>query len=186
MHFKTESTRLFFPGAVTRIAVRKRCICQAFRSLRDAHFVRLCQNVSTPDFPLTAYEREDQYKLYISDIGLLTAMYGFEMKKAVIDDTLKGNTKGGLYENLICDMLTKRGYRLCYYRTDNGSVEIEFLITKETNVVPIEVKAGNGSTVSLNHLLENNSIPFGYKLISGNIGTNGKKIVLPLYMTMFI
>ena len=186
MYFKTESKKLFFSVAVTRTAVRKRCVCQAFKSLRDAHFVRLCHNVSTPDFPLTAYEREDQYKLYISDIGLLTAMYGFEMKKAVIDDTLKGNTKGGLYENLICDMLTKRGYRLCYYRTDNGSVEIEFLITKDAQVIPVEVKAGNGSTVSLNHLLENNSIPFGYKLISGNIGINGKKIVLPLYMTMFI
>lgn len=124
--------------------------------------------------------------MYISDIGLLVALYGFDMKKAVIDDTLKGNAKGGIYENLIADMLVKRGYRLSYYRTDNGGLEIEFMISIDANVIPIEVKASNGSTVSLNELLKRADIPYGYKLISGNVGVNGKKIVLPLYMAMFI
>ena len=154
--------------------------------LRDASLVRICCNVSTPDFPLTAYEKENQYKLYTSDIGLLTAMYGFDMKKAVIDNTLKGNVKGGIYENLILDMMSKRGYKLNYYRTDNGSIEVEFLMTKDAQVIPIEVKAGNGSTISLNTLLAKDDIPCGYKLISGNVGVNDKKIVLPLYMAMFI
>ena len=154
--------------------------------LRDASLVRMCYNVSAPDFPLTAYEKENQYKLYTSDIGLLVAMFEFDMKKAVIDNTLKGNVKGGIYENLVIDILSKRGYKLCYYRTDNGSVEIEFLMTKDAQVIPIEVKAGNGSTISLNRLLEKEDIPFGYKLISGNVGVTDKKIVLPLYMAMFI
>ena len=154
--------------------------------LRDASLVRICCNVSTPDFPLTAYEKENQYKLYTSDIGLLTAMYGFDMKKAVIDNTLKGNVKGGIYENLILDMMSKRGYKLNYYRTDNGSIEVEFLMTKDAQVIPVEVKAGNGSTISLNTLLAKDDIPYGYKLISGNVGVNDKKIVLPLYMAMFI
>lgn len=154
--------------------------------LRDASLVRMCYNVAAPDFPLTAYEKDNQYKLYTSDIGLLVAMYGFDMKKAVIDNTLKGNVKGGIYENLILDMMSKRCYKLNYYRTDNGSTEIEFLMTKDAQVIPIEVKAGNGSTISLNTLLEKEDIPYGYKLISGNVGVNGKKIVLPLYMAMFI
>lgn len=154
--------------------------------LRDANFVRLCYNVSTPEFPIAAYEKEGQYKMYISDIGLLVALYGFDIKKTIIDDTLKGNAKGGIYENLIADMLVKRGYRLNYYRTDNGAVEIEFLISIDANVIPIEVKAGNGATVSLNELLKRADIPYGYKLISGNVGINGKKIVLPLYMAMFL
>lgn len=154
--------------------------------LRDASLVRLCYNVSAPDFPLNAYEKDNQYKLYLSDIGLLTAMYGFDMKKAVIDNTLKGNVKGGIYENLVYDILSKRGYRLCYYRTDNGSEELEFLLSKNAEIIPVEVKAGNGSSVSLNKLLEKDDIPYGYKLISGNVGVNEKKIVLPVYMAMFI
>lgn len=108
------------------------------------------------------------------------------MKKAIIDDTLVGNAKGGIYENLIADMLTKRGYKLNYYRTENGSIEIEFLISKEAKIVPIEIKANNGSTISLNEMLKKTTVSYGYKLISGNIGVNDKKIVMPLYIAMFL
>lgn len=146
----------------------------------------LCHNVSTPSFPLSAYEKEEQYKLYLSDIGLLVSLYGFDMKKAIIDDTLSGNAKGGIYENLIADMLRKKGYPLYYYRTENGSMEVEFLLSKDASVVPVEVKAGNGSTASLNSLLKREEIPYGYKLIAGNAGVNDKKTVLPLYMAMFL
>lgn len=154
--------------------------------LRDSNLAQLCYNVSTTMFPLNAYEKQDQYKLYLSDIGLLVAMYGFDMKKAIIEDSLTGPVKGGIYENLIADMLVKRGYGLNYYRSQNGSVEIEFLVTKDAQIIPIEVKASNGSTRSLNEMLEKDEIPYGYKLISGNVGVNDKKIMLPLYMAMFL
>jgi hypothetical protein len=39
--------------------------------------------------------------IYMTDTGLLTAMYGYDMKAAIIQDTLKGPAKGGIYENLI-------------------------------------------------------------------------------------
>ena len=108
------------------------------------------------------------------------------MKKAIIDDTLGGNAKGGIYENLVADILAKSGHKLNYYCTDNGSIEVEFLISDKSQIVPIEVKSSNGSTHSLNELLKRKDIPYGYKLISGNIGVNDKKIVMPLYMAMFI
>lgn len=154
--------------------------------LRDANLVRYCYNVSIPSFPLSAYEREDQYKVYLNDVGLLTAMYGFDMKKAIIDDTLTGSAKGGIYENLIADVFVKKGYRLHYYKAKDNTQEVEFLLTKEAKVVPVEVKAGNGSSISLNELLKRPEIEYGYKLISGSVGVSGKKIVLPLYMAMFL
>ncbi len=126
------------------------------------------------------------YKLYLADIGLLIAMYGYDMKKAIIDDTLTGAAKGGIYENLIADMLVKRGHKLNYFRSQNGETEIEFLITKEAQIIPVEVKANRGATISLNRILEQAQIPYGYKLISGNVGVNDKKIVMPLYMAMFL
>ncbi len=154
--------------------------------LRDSNLAYLCYNVTTPIFPLNAYEKEEQYKLYLADIGLLVAMYGFEMKKAIIDDSLTGPAKGGIYENLIADMLIKRGYTLHYFRSQNGSVEIEFLITKDAQVIPIEVKANKGSTISLNEMLAREDVPYVYKLSAGNVGVNEKKIVMPLYMAMFL
>ncbi len=170
--------------------VEKKATARKFENsiewLRDSNMIRLCYNVSQVAFPLIAYEKEEQYKAYLSDIGLLVAMYGFEMKKAIIDDTLAGSAKGGIYENLIADMLTKRGYRLNYYRNTNGTVELEFLISREAAVLPIEVKANNGPTRSLDTLLELEAIPYGYKFTSTNVGTVEKKITMPLYMAMFL
>ena len=57
---------------------------------------------------------------------------------------------------------------------------------KKGKVVPVEVKASNASTASLNGLLERDDIEFGYKFTSGNVGGTGKKITLPHYMMMFI
>ena len=152
--------------------------------LRDAGLVWLCKNVLTPQFPLKAYENDSHYKMYISDLGLLIAMYGFEMKQAIINDTLSGPIKGGIYENLIADMLIKRQYSLNHYQ--NNNLEIEFLIEKSAHVVPIEVKAGNNRSKSMDVLLNKEDIQYGYKFINGNIGIKDKKITLPLYMAMFI
>ena len=154
--------------------------------LRGSNLVNLCYNVSTLSFPLNAYEKLDMYKIYLNDIGLLIAMYGFEMKKAIVDDTLEGPIKGGIYENLLSCMLIQLGYKLYYFRNDNGSTEIEFLISKETKIIPIEVKTKKGRTLSLDKILSLNEIPYGYKFSANNIGIIDKKITMPVYMAMFL
>lgn len=63
---------------------------------------------------------------------------------------------------------------------------MEFLVEAAEGVVPVEVKAQVGATRSLDKLLEDGSIPYGYKLSGGNVGVVGKKITLPHYMAMFI
>ena len=61
-----------------------------------------------------------------------------------------------------------------------------FALERNGGIVPVEVKASNGSTISLNELLEKPQVPYGYKLVDGNLGVMGKKITLPHYMAMFI
>lgn len=154
--------------------------------LLDANIIQRIYNVSTPLMPLKAYERDDQYKVYMNDIGLLVAMYGFEMKAPILENSLKGPAKGGIYENLVADIMAKRGYKLNYYKTENGSQEIEFLIITNDGVIPIEVKAGNGASVSLNTFITEFAPNVAYKLITGNLGVADNKTTLPLYMAMFI
>ena len=155
--------------------------------LRDAGLIKFCYNVSTPIFPLASYEKNDQFKIYLSDIGLLSAMYGFEMKRAILNNTLVGPAKGGLYENLIADIIFKKRRPLYYYKNDSSSQEIEFLINDGAAVVPIEVKSGKGKTHSLDSFLEQFKPPYGYKFALGNVGVaDNKKITLPQYMAMFI
>ncbi len=154
--------------------------------LLGASLIKSCCNVSTPMFPLVAYEKPEQFKIYMHDIGLLTSMFGHETQQAILKGNLVGPAKGGIYENLIFDMLIKRGYKLYYYKTDNSTQEIEFLITKEQSIIPVEVKSKNGATISLNNFLAEYRPPFAYKLISGNVGVADCKVTLPLYMAMFI
>ena len=154
--------------------------------LRDANLIAFCHNVSTVEFPLAAYAKEDQFRIYVTDIGLLVAMYGFEMKRAIIDDTLAGPAKGGIYENLMADFLLKKGLPLYYYCKENNSVEVEFLIERDAKPVPIEVKAKRGTTTSLNIVLNKPNIEIGYKFGSGNVGVEGKKTTLPLFMAIFV
>lgn len=97
-----------------------------------------------------------------------------------------GNAKGGIYENLISEMLIKLGYTLHYYKTENSSMEIEFIIEKNGTIIPVEVKAGNADTPSLNSFLEKFHSIYAIKLIDGNLGTSENKLVLPHFMAMFL
>ncbi|MCL2102223.1 MAG: ATP-binding protein [Fibromonadales bacterium] len=154
--------------------------------LRDAGLIKFCENVSLPAFPLNAYSKENWFKIYLMDIGMLTAMYGFEMKQAIMENTLSGYAKGGIYENLIADILSKKNIPLYFYKPENNAQEIEFLLTQKTNIIPIEVKSGNNATVSLNKFIEEFSPPQAIKFVTGNLGTAENKVTLPLYMAMFL
>ena len=153
--------------------------------LKDSEIVNACYNVREPYLPLMANAKDDQFKLYINDTGLLCCMYGFETKLAVLNGTLKGNARGGIYENIISECLIKRGYTLYYFRPDNEH-EIEFLIEKNGEVLPVEVKAGNNPTPSLNSFVEDFSPSAAYKFIGGKNGKSDNKITLPHYFVMFI
>lgn len=154
--------------------------------LVDAGMIKMCINVSTPKFPLIAYEKPEQFKVYSTDIGLLTSLYGYDTQVALVKDTLTGPAKGGIYENLIFDMLIKRGFSLNYYKNDSNSQEVEFIFAKDGKVIPIEVKSKRGATLSLNNFISEYKPPYAYKLISGNVGVSDTKITLPLYMAIFI
>ena len=142
--------------------------------LKDSEIVNACYNIHEPYLPLMANANEDQFKLYINDTGLLCCMYGFETKLAILNDTIRGNARGGIYENIISECLIKRGYTIYYYKPDNEH-EIEFLIEKNGEVVPVEVKAGNTATVSLNNFINDFSPSVAYKLIGGRNGKVGEK-----------
>ena len=154
--------------------------------LRDAGLIKLCDNVTAPLFPLPAYGRTGYFKVYLTDVGILSAMYGVEMKSRLLWNTLEGSAKGGIYENIVADFLLKKGIPLKYYRPMDGVQEIEFLLTREEGIVPLEVKAGNGRTISLNNYIERFDPPYALKLVAGNVGMSGKKLTLPLYMAMFL
>lgn len=152
--------------------------------LKDAWLASLAECVNETRPGLSAYVREDWFKLYLSDVGLLSSVYGMLVKKEILDGTLAGNVKGGVYENFVASVLQRTGFPLRYYRND--SEEVEFMVETDDGVVPVEVKATAGRSQSLDRLVSRPSVRFGIKLAGGNVGVTGKKITLPHYMAMFL
>lgn len=153
--------------------------------LRDANMAYICYNVTIPTLSLNAYEKKNEFKLYIADTGLLLDLFGLATKQALIKGTLKGFAKGGIYENFVTETLIKNGYTLHYYKKWDSS-ELEFIIEKDGDVIPIEVKVGNASTKSLNSFMEEFSPSVAIKLIGGNLGAASKKFTIPHFLAMFI
>ena len=93
-----------------------------------------------------------------------------------------GSIKGGIYESLITDILIKKNIDFYYFKNSNSTKEIEFLIENNEGVIPIEVKASNNKSISLDNYIIKYNPKISYKLINGNIGYKDNKIILPLYM----
>ncbi len=156
--------------------------------LLRADIIHMCRLVTDIRYDLDDYSRDDFFRAYTTDMSLLISMKDFALKQFIVENTLSGNTKGGLYECAVADTLYKKGYALYFYKNGTTKKEIDFLIQKEGQVIPIEVKSGNTRATSLNQILQNNKdISIAYKFIDGNIGIaeNGV-ITLPLYMAMFL
>lgn len=97
--------------------------------------------------------------------------------------------KGTIYENIISDMLVKKGYDLFFYKSEKGNIEMDFFIRDRNSLIPVEVKANDNSTISLNYLIESNKykdIKYGKKLCNKNIGFNGKFYTFLYFMTFLL
>lgn len=156
--------------------------------LLRADMVHLCKVVTDVRYDLDDYARNDFFRVYTTDLSLLIAMKDFSIKQHIVENTLAGNTKGGLYECAIADALHKKGYSLYFYKNETTKRELDFIFQKDGKVVPVEVKSGNSKAISLSAIMQKEKdIPYAYKFIDGNIGTSEDRIItLPLYMASFI
>lgn len=114
----------------------------AIQWLTDSGLVHKVNRVTEPKLPLSAYKNFSIYKLFIVDIGLLCAMSELDAKTILDENNLFVEFKGALTEQyvlqqLICDT----NYTPYYFGTDKATFEQDFLIQKENEIIPIEVKA---------------------------------------------
>jgi len=130
-----------------------------------------------------------KYKIYFKDTGLLVASLDDETQEDLRVNKNLGVYKGALYENFVGDCLVKEGYSLYYYKRNNSTLEEDFFVRTKQSLVPIEVKATNGTSKSLITLIDSekyNDIKFGIKLSNQNIGYNGKIYTFPYFCTFLL
>lgn len=156
--------------------------------LTRADMAATSANVSTVAYDLTDYEMDGNFRLYCTDVSLLLAMRDLSLKQVIVEGTLAGNTKGGLFESFIADALLKSGHTLHFYRNETTKREVDFLIQAGGSVVPVEVKAGRAAANSLKALMRTDQgIRLAYKVADSNVGIDEDGVVtVPHYMAMYL
>lgn len=176
---------------ITKIArnARNRDYMGCVEWLADAGVVNVCYCLNQPELPLKGNYDPKMYKIYFKDIGLLIASLDEEAQEDLRANKNFGTYKGAIYENIVGDMLVKQGYRLFYYHSDRPALEMDFFIRDADSLIPVEVKANDGATASLNRLLNDdkyNDVKYGIKLGYRNIGFNGKFYTFPYFLTFLL
>lgn len=156
--------------------------------LLRADMIHLSKLVTDIKYDLEDYAREDFFRAYTTDLSMLMAMKDFSIKQRIVENTLEGNTKGGIFECAVADALYKKGYPLYFYKNETTKREIDCIIQRDGRVIPIEIKSGNTRANSLKAVMRNDSeMTFAIKFADSNIGDSEEGILtLPLYMVAFL
>lgn len=156
--------------------------------LRDAGIINFCFNLSEPAIPLVSNIRQNCFKIYMRDTGLLISMFESGVQKAIMNDELYIN-QGAILENICCEELKTRYDKVMYFER-KSSLEIDFILNLDGEATAVEVKSGNNKQAkSLNSILENYRTVTRYIKLEKdcNIYVDENKIEhYPLFMIMFL
>lgn len=157
--------------------------------LNNAGIVNICYCMQQLGLPLKGNYNPDNFKLYFRDTSLLIASLDDEAQNDLRQNKNFNTYKGAIYENIVADMLVKDGYNLYFYKNEKSTLEMDFFVRDTGTLVPLEVKASDGATASLNNLIEKekySEIKYGIKLGYKNIGFNGKFYTFPYFLTFLL
>lgn len=136
--------------------------------------------------PLENYRDIDAFKIYVSDVGLLCAKKDLMPSDILYMSDELNDFKGGMAENYVFTQLKMNEYRTYYWESDRGA-EIDFVIQRDGNIIPIEVKsADNTRAKSLNVYMQAFEPKYAIKITGKNFGYQDGKKQVPLYATFCI
>ena len=157
--------------------------------LVDAGIVNQCHCLRHVELPLTGNSHDERYKLYMADTGLLISMLDKEACEDVRVNRNLGIYKGGLYENIVAEALTKSGRSLYYWKRDSSPLEMDFFVRDASSIIPLEVKGGNDTAQSLRELINSPKYPgitWGIKLADANIGYENNILTMPWFCAFLL
>lgn len=157
--------------------------------LIDSGIILQCNCLQFPELPLKGNIEESKYKLYYSDTGLLISCLDEETQDDLRANKNLGVYKGALYENFVAEAFKKQGLGLFYYKKENSTLEEDFFVRTQNELVPVEVKSNNNGSKSLITLLKNEiyeDIKFGIKLGDFNIGNSNKIYTFPYFCAFML
>jgi len=145
-------------------------------------------NVDEPTYPLKLSMQRNLFKLFLNDVGLLASQYSDGLQLKLLRGELNLNY-GGIFENFVAQELTAHGFSLAYFNSKKLG-ELDFVITADEKILPIEVKSGKDYRRhnAIEHVM---GIPVfgiqkGIVFCNDNVLVEGPLIYMPIYMVMFL
>jgi predicted AAA+ superfamily ATPase len=170
----------------------------SFLWLKNAGVALPTYNVEEPVVPLKLSRSRNLFKLFQSDIGLLACQYaeGFQLRiirsaegrlQGRKDE--KGINFGSIFENMVAQELQAHGFELYYFNSKKQG-ELDFIIEKDGQALPIEVKSGKDYQRhnALSNVMGNAdyAIPRAIVFCNDNVSMSGNIVYLPIYMVTFL
>ena len=163
--------------------------------LEDSKAVNFAYHTTDPNVGMELSRDETKYKIFVGDTGLFITMAFWDKSYTenviydkLLSDKLSANL-GYVYENLVAQMLTASGNKLFYYtwpKDDKHIYEIDFLLSRGSKIIPIEVKSSGYKThASLDDFCKKFSsrISERYLIYTKDLGKDGQVKIVPIYMT---
>jgi len=154
--------------------------------LQFAGIVLKCARIEHGYMPLSVYNDLASFKLYMGDVGLLTMKSGISQQTVLASGEIHNVFLGSVSENYVAQCLAAKGYDL-YYWTSDGVAELDFVIQKDNDIIPIEVKTGTTTkSKSLNMFAEKYRPPYSIRVSSKHFGFENNIKSVPLYAVFCI
>ena len=148
---------------------------------------QLAYNTEITELPLDGHKLKNEFKVYMTDIGLLISMLEDGTQSSILQGDLL-SYHGAIKENLVADIFGKMGRKL-YYFHKNAGVELDFLMRYKGQCTPVECKATTGNAKSMRTVMshpEKYHVTSAIKLGDYNIGRKDQLLTLPMYMAFLL
>ena len=137
--------------------------------------------------PLENYKDIDDFKIYLSDTGLLCAQKDIRAEDVFFMDEALRDFKGGMTENYVNVQLIRSGFKPYFWRNEKGTNEIDFVIPLSGKLIPVEVKSGgNVGSASLNEYVKLFRPAYSIRISEKNFGFENNIKSVPLYAAFCI
>ena len=158
----------------------------ALNWLKNYGLIDISYNLSTVQKPYDFFAIQDQFKVYVSDIGLLCGMLDDDIPFRILTNDLSFG-KGAIYENLLADALHKDDKKMYYFSKQSG-LEIGFVTSISSKSYLVEAKAMSGNTKSSKIVFndKNSNVDGIIKLTSQNIGYIEPIFIMPYYLSFYL
>ncbi len=173
-----------FLYSVVKPGARAREYENALNWLRDADIVSKVNRISKPGLPLSAYDDLGAFKIYTVDVGLLRRLSHLPVTAFAEENRLFTEFKGALTENYVHQALV-RSFEVPPRYWADAPYEVDFIIQRESNVIPVEAKAGeNVKAASIKRYAKDypEETPVMVRLSMRNLSMDGKLLNVPLFM----